>query len=393
MTYHSGRPFLQLPGPTNTPERVLRAMSKATIDHRGPAFRALTPKLLDELRWLFRTEHTVLIHPASGSGAWEAALVNVLSPGDRVLVFRQGFFAEAWAKVARRWGLDVRLEGWDARRGLTADAVLRALEADAERRIAAVLVVHNDTSTGVTSDLERIGTGMRASGHPALLLVDAVSSVAVTELRHDDWGIDVTLTGSQKGVMLPPGLAMLAVGPRALEAHRSAKLPRSYWDWSEQIDFNARGIFPYTPATNLLFGLEEAFAMLHEEGLERVFARHARFARATRAAVEAWGLEPFALDPCEASGALTAVLVPEGHDADTVRAHILERFDMALGTGLGDLAGKLFRIGHLGDLSTLQLMGTLAGVEMGLAGAGVPHRRGGVAAAMDVVMADGGGGT
>jgi len=386
VTYHSGRHFLQLPGPTNTPERVLRAMSKATIDHRGPEFKAMVPRLLDELRALFRTEHTVLIHPASGSGAWEATLVNTLSPGDRVLAFRQGFFAESWAQVARRWGLEVRMEEWNPRVGLTAGAVRAVLDQDGAGEVKAVLVVHNDTSTGVTSDLRAIGATMRESGHPALLLVDAVSSLAVTELRHDDWGVDVTLTGSQKGVMLPPGLAMLAVSPRAMEAHARATLPRSYWDWSDQIAANGKGVFPYTPATNLLFGLEEAFAMLHGEGLENVFARHARYARATRAAVEAWGLEPFALDPCEASGALTSVLVPEGFDADEVRAGILERYDMALGTGLGAFKGRLFRIGHLGDLGVLQLMGAIAGVEMGLAAAGVPHRRGGVDAAMDLIM-------
>ena len=386
MTFHSGRHFLQLPGPTNTPDRVLRAMSKPTIDHRGPEFKALTAQLLAETRWLFRTEGTVIIHPASGSGAWEAAIVNTLSPGDSVLAFRQGFFAETWAKVAGRWGLDVRLESWDPRVGLTAEAITAVLDADTDRAIKAVLVVHNDTSTGVTSDLESIGAAMSASEHPALLMVDAVSSLAVTELRHDEWGIDVTVTGSQKGVMLPPGLALLAVGPRALETHARATLPRSYWDWSEQIDFNERGVFPYTPATNLLFGLEEAFAMLREEGLDIVFARHAHFAEVARAAVEAWGLEPFARNPEEASGALTSVLVPEGHDADAVRAEILKRYDMALGTGLGDFKGKLFRIGHLGDLSTLQLLGTLAGVELGLAAAGVPYERGGVDAAMDVIM-------
>ncbi len=391
MTYHSGRHFLQLPGPTNTPDRVLRATAKPTIDHRGPEFQELTGRLLAGLRWLFRTEHSVLVHPASGSGGWEAALVNTLSPGDRVLAFRQGFFAESWAKVAGRWGLDVQLEPWDPRRGLTAEAVLEVLDADRAHEIKAVLVVHNDTSTGVTSDLERIGAGLRGSGHPALLLVDAVSSLAVTDLRHDEWGLDVTVSGSQKGMMLPPGLAVLAVSERALEANARAALPRSYWDWSDQIDANARGFFPYTPATNLLFGLEEALAMLGEEGLDQVFARHAAFARATRAAVRAWGLEPFAVERAEASGALTSVLVPEGHDADVVRAHILERFDMSLGTGLGDLKGKLFRIGHLGDLSVLTLMGTLAGVEMGLAAAGMPHRKGGVAAAMDVYTNDSGG--
>ena len=390
MTYHSGRHFLQLPGPTNTPDRVLRAMSKATIDHRGPAFKELTARLLGGMQWLFRTEHTVLIHPASGSGAWEAAIVNTLSPGDQVLVFRQGFFAETWAKVASRFGLDVRLEPWDSRRGLTQEAILDALYADIGYEIKAILVVHNETSTGVTTDIETIGRAVRASAHPALLFVDAVSSLAITDLRHDEWGLDVTVSGSQKGMMLPPGLSVLAVSPRAMEAHAGARLPRSYWDWDDQLEFNARGIFPYTPATNLLFGLEEALAMLSEEGLEKVFARHARFAGATQAAVSAWGLEVLALDPSESSHAATAVLVPDGHDADQLRATILEHFDMSLGTGLGDYKGKVFRIGHLGDFNALSLMGTLAGVEMGLNLAEIPYRPGGVVAAMDFITTDSG---
>ena len=389
MTHRSGRHFLQLPGPTNTPERVLRAMAKPTIDHRGPEFQAMTSRLLEGLRRLFRTEQAVFVHPASGSGAWEAALVNTLSPGDRVLVFDQGFFASQWGRVAERFGLLVQREPWDARRGVTAWAVAQALAADLDRSIKAVLVVHNETSTGVTSDVESIGRAMRASGHPAMLFVDAVSSLAVTDLRHDEWGIDVTITGSQKGLMLPPGLSMLAVGERALKARESATLPRSYWKWDDQLDFNARGFFPYTPATNLLYGLEEALLMLRDEGLDAVFARHDRFARATHAAVDAWGLEVFASDRIEASRTATAVLLPEGHDADALRALILDRFDMSLGTGLGDYKGRVFRIGHLGDLNDLTLMGTLAGVEMGLALADMPHARGGVAAAMDVLSDSG----
>jgi alanine-glyoxylate transaminase/serine-glyoxylate transaminase/serine-pyruvate transaminase len=389
VTYKSGRHFLQLPGPTNTPDRVLRATARATIDHRGPEFVELTHRLLDGLRWLMKTEHAAFLYPASGSGGWEAAIVNTLSPGDRVVAFDQGFFAENWVKVAQRFGLDVQVEPWDLRRGLGADAVRAVLDADAEHAIKAVLVVHNDTSTGVTSDLAKIGAAARASGHPALLMVDAVSSLAITDLRHDEWGVDVTVCGSQKGMMLPPGLALIAASPRALEAHGSAKLPRSYWDWSEQLDFNARGFFPYTPATNLMYGLDEALTMLREEGLDAVFARHARFASATRAAVQAWGLELHPADPCEASSALTAVLVPEGHDADALRVTILERFDMSLGTGLGRLKGKVFRIGHLGDLNPLTLVGALAGVEMGLRVAGVPHRAGGVLAAMDALVESG----
>lgn len=390
MTYHSGRHFLQLPGPTNTPDRVLRAMARPTIDHRGPEFQELTHRILAGLQDIFRTEHPVMVYPASGSGMWEAALANTLSPGDRVLVFEQGFFAEKWAAIAERFGLDVDLRPWEMRRGLTAEAVTDALAEDGEGAVRAVLVVHNETSTGVTTDVEAIGRAMRASGHPAMLFVDAVSSLAVTELRHDEWGIDVTLTGSQKGLMLPPGLAMLAVSLGALEASRSAALPRSYWSWDDQMEFNRRGFFPYTPATNLLYGLEEALAMLEEEGLEHVFARHDRFRRATRAAVEAWGLEVFALDPAESSAAATAVLVPDGHDADALRAVILDRFDMSLGTGLGAVKGKVFRIGHLGDLNDLSLLGTLAGVEMGLKLQDIPCERGGVEAAMSVLMHDGG---
>lgn len=385
MTYHSGRHFLQLPGPTNTPERVLRAMSKPTIDHRGPEFQALTHRLIDGMRDVFRTEHTVIIYPASGSGAWEAAIVNTLCPGDRVVGFDQGFFAGKWAQICERFGLDVVRTPWDHRLGVTADAVMEVLDADTERKIRAVLVVHNETSTGVTTDLESIGRAMRASDHPAMLFVDAVSSLAVTDLRHDAWGVDVTLTGSQKGLMLPPGLSMLAVSPRALGASERAELPSSYWRWSDQISSNERGFFPYTPATHLLYGLEEALDMLGEEGLDRVFARHAHFARATRAAVERWGLEAVALKAGESSAAATAVLVPDGVDADGLRATILERFDMALGTGLGALEGRVFRIGHLGDLNALTLAGTLAGVEMGLAAAGVPHESGGVVAAMDIL--------
>jgi alanine-glyoxylate transaminase/serine-glyoxylate transaminase/serine-pyruvate transaminase len=389
VTHHAGRHFLQLPGPTNTPERVLRAMSRPTIDHRGPEFAEMTRRILSGVRDVFRTQHDVFVYPASGSGAWEATVANTLSAGDRVLVFEQGFFAQGWATVARRFGVDVRMEPWDPRRGLTAEAVVGALAED--DAVRAVIVVHNETSTGVTTDVASIGSAMRASGHPALLFVDAVSSLAATDLRHDEWGIDVTISGSQKGLMLPPGLSLVAAGPRAMEAHAGATLPRSYWDWSAQKASNERGVFPYTPATNLLFGLEEALAMLAEEGLDAVFARHDRFARATRAAVEAWGLEVFALDPGESSRAATAVLVPEGHDADALRAVILDRFDMSLGTGLGDFRGRLFRIGHLGDLNALMLMGTLAGVEMGLRLASVPHEPAGVSAAMDVLTSTAGG--
>jgi len=388
LTYQSGRHFLQLPGPTNTPERVLRAMSRPTIDHRGPEFEALTHRLLDDTRWIFGTRHDVFIYPASGSGAWESAIVNTLSAGDAVVAFEQGFFAQNWVKVARRFRLDVRLQPWDGRMGLTPEAVTDLLDADPGHEIKAILVVHNETSTGVTTNIEAIGDAMRATGHPAMLFVDAVSSLAVTDLQHDAWGLDVTVSGSQKGLTLPPGLSLLAVGPRAMEAHDSATLPRSYWDWDDQLAYNKKGAFPYTPATHLLYGLEEAFSMLREEGLGAVFARHALFGRATRAAVEGWGLEVVPTNPTEASDAATAVLVPDGHDADALRVLILDRFDMSLGTGLGEWKGRVFRIGHLGDLNALTLMGALAGVEMGLGLAGIPHEPGGVAAAMAVLRED-----
>ncbi len=386
LTYQSGRHFLQLPGPTNTPARVLQAMAKATIDHRGPEFADLTARLLEGLRYLFKTKHDVFMYPASGSGAWEAAIANTLSPGDRVLLFEQGFFAQTWAKVASRFGIDVVNVEWNPRIGVRPEAVIRQLEQDAT--IKAVCIVHNETSTGVTTDIESIGRAMRDSGHPAMLFVDAVSSLAVTDLQHDAWSIDVTVSGSQKGMMLPPGLAVLAVGPRAMEAHEGAMLPRSYWDWDDQKRFNERGFFPYTPATNLMFGLEEALAMLAEEGLENVFARHALFGRVTRAAVEGWGLDVVSQNESEASQAATAVLVPKGHDADAVRALILDRFDMSLGTGLDPFRGQVFRVGHIGDLGPLQLIGTLAGVEMGLQLSGVISKAEGVDAAMEALIKD-----
>ncbi len=379
----AGRHFLQIPGPTNVPDRVLRAIDRPTIDHRGPEFQALGREVLAGIQRIFRTRHPVVIYPASGTGAWEAALANTLSPGDRVLMAETGHFATLWSRLARRLALDVDLIPGDWRHGVDAAAIGARLAADKAKAIKAVCVVHNETSTGVTSRIAPVRRAIDDAGHPALLMVDTISSLASIDYRHDEWGVDVTVGGSQKGLMLPPGLSFNALSDKALAAARSAKLPRSYWDWSEMLAANANGWFPYTPATNLLYGLREAIAMLEEEGLEQVFARHDRHAEATRRAVRAWGLEVLCQDPEEYSSSLTAVVMPAGHDADRFRDLVLERFDMSLGMGLAKLSGKIFRIGHLGDLNDLTLSGTLAGVEMGLALAGVPHRKAGVQAALD----------
>jgi alanine-glyoxylate transaminase/serine-glyoxylate transaminase/serine-pyruvate transaminase len=379
----AGRHFLQIPGPTNVPDRVLRAIDRPTIDHRGPEFQALGEDVLAGIRRIFRTRHPVVIYPASGTGAWEAALVNVLSPGDKVLMYESGHFAALWRKLAGRLGLEVELIPGDWRRGAEAPAIHERLVADKGHSIKAVCVVHNETSTGATTRVPLVRKAMDDARHPALLLVDTISSLASIDYRHDEWGVDVTVGGSQKGLMLPPGLSFNALSDKALEAQKTARLPRSYWDWGEMLAPNAKGFFPYTPATNLLYGLREAIAMLEEEGLANVFARHDRHAEATRRAAAAWGLEVLCAVPEEYSSSLTALMMPAGHDADRLRDAILERFDMSLGMGLGRLAGKVFRIGHLGDLNDLTLMGTLAGVEMGLAIAGVPHRKGGAQAAMD----------
>jgi alanine-glyoxylate transaminase/serine-glyoxylate transaminase/serine-pyruvate transaminase len=378
----TGRHFLQIPGPTNTPERVLRAMAQPTIDHRSAEFAALGRTVLDGLQRVFQTSGPVVVFPASGTGAWEASLVNTLSPGDAVLAFEIGEFARGWAEVARRLGLDVEVIPGTWRRGVDPDALEGRLRRDEGQRIRAVLVVHNETSTGVTSRLPEIRRAMNRAGHPALLLVDAVSSLGSIDLRHDEWGIDVTLAGSQKGLMLPPGLAFNAVSRKALDASRAARLPRSFFAWEPMLAANASGFFPYTPATNLLFGLREALAMLEEEGLANVFARHRRLADAARAAVQAWTLDIACELAEERSSTLTAVMMPEGHDADRFRSIVLERFNLSLGAGLGRFKARAFRIGHLGDFNDLMLMGTLAGVEMGLVLAGVPIRRGGVEAAM-----------
>ena len=386
MSHRSGRHFLQIPGPTNVPDRVLRAIDGPTIDHRGPEFATLGLDVLDGLRGVFKTGGPVVVYPSSGTGAWEAALVNTLSPGDRVLAFETGHFATLWRAMAERLGLEVRWVEGDWRRGVEPERVREELEADPS--VAAVMVVHNETSTGVTSRVPEVRAAIDAAGHDALLLVDVISSLGSIDYRHEDWGVDVTVGGSQKGLMLPAGLGFNAVSPKALAAAEQARLPRSYWDWRPIVEANATGFWPYTSATNLLYGLREALAMLREEGLEAVFARHARHAAATRAAVEAWGLEVLALDPREQSPVLTGVVVPEEIDADEVRRVILDRFDMSLGAGLGKLKSRIFRIGHLGDFNDLMLAGTLCGVEMGLRLSGVAIEPG-VPAALELLEREG----
>ena len=382
----SGRHFLQIPGPTNVPDRVLRAIDHPTIDHRGPEFARLALAILAGLKTVFQTDGPVIIYPASGTGAWEAALVNTLSPGDRVLMFETGHFATLWRKMAGNLSLEVEFVAGDWRSGVDPAAVEAQLAADREHRFKAVMVVHNETSTGVTSRIAAIRQAIDRARHPALFMVDTISSLASMDYRHAEWGVDVTVAGSQKGLMLPPGLSFNAISDKALAASRSARLPRSYWGWDEILASNRAGYFPYTPPTNLLYGLHEAIAMLLEEGLQAVFARHHRHGEATRRAVRAWGLEIVCRNPAEYSDSLTAILLPEGHDADALRRHVLDRFDMSLGTGLGRLAGRVFRIGHLGFFNDLTLCGALCGVEMGLAERGVPHRPGGIKAALDCLQ-------
>jgi alanine-glyoxylate transaminase/serine-glyoxylate transaminase/serine-pyruvate transaminase len=388
MNYPSGRHFLQIPGPTNVPDRVLRAMAQPTIDHRGQDFGVLGRELLAELKPIFKTRNPVIIYPASGTGAWEAALVNTLSPGDHVLMCETGWFASLWREMAVKLGLTPELLPTDWRHGADPAAIEERLEQDRAHSIKAVCVVHNETSTGVVSRIGEVRKAIDRARHPALLLVDTISSLASIDFRMDEWGVDVTVAGSQKGLMLPPGLSFNAVSTRALAASKSAKLPRSFWSWDEMLAANKNGYFPYTPATNLLYGLREALQMLNAEGIENVFARHTRHAEATRRAVTAWGLEVLCANPAEYSGSLTAVIMPEGQSADRLRKVILDAFDMSLGTGLGRLADKVFRIGHLGHFNDLTLAGTLCGVEMGLALAGVPHRRGGAQAALDFLSAE-----
>jgi len=380
---HSGRHFLQIPGPTNVPDRVLRAMNRPVIDHRGTEFAKLAGDVLESLRTLFHTSGPVVMYPASGTGAWEAAIVNTLSPGDRVLMFETGHFSQLWRQLAEKFGIKVEYVPGTWRRGADPAEIEARLGSDPQHTFKAVMVVHNETSTGVTSRISEIRRAMNLVGHPALLIVDTISSLACVDYRHEQWEVDVTVAGSQKGLMLPPGLSFNAISEKALSASKAAKLSRSYWDWKEMLAPNRTGFFPFTPATNLIYGLREALTMLQEEGLSNVFDRHHRHAEATRVAVQAWGLEVVCEEPQEYSNSLTAALVPEGHDADRLRNIILEKFDMSLGAGLSKLAGKVFRIGHLGSFNDLMLAGTLSGIEMGLRLAGVPHNDGGVTAALD----------
>ena len=395
LDFHpSGRHFLQIPGPSPVPDRILRAMSLPTIDHRGPEFGALGRQVLADIRKVFKTRHPVVIYPSSGTGAWEAALVNTLSPGDRVLMVETGHFASLWARMAAKLGLETDILAWQGadehfpqapnwRRGVPADLVEQRLREDRERRIRAVCVVHNETSTGVTSDIAAVRRAIDAAGHPALLMVDTISGLASADYRHDEWGVDVTVSGSQKGLMLPPGMGFNALSPRALEASKTATLPRSFWGWDEIVAMNADGYWPYTPNTNLLYGLHESLDMLLGEGLDQVFARHARWGEGVRAAVRAWGLAIQCADPAVYSPVLTGVITPPGVDADALRRLIHERFDLSLGTGLGKVKGRMFRIGHLGDCNDLTLLATLAGCEMGFKLAGVRLAGSGVQAAMD----------
>ena len=381
----TGRHFLQIPGPTNCPLPVLEAIARPTIDHRGPEFKRLAGAVLEGIRPIFGTREPVVIFPASGTGAWEAALVNTLSPGDHILMFETGWFASLWRKLAERLGLKAEILPGDWRGGVDAAAIEARLRADRNHVIKAVCVVHNETSTGVASDIPALRKAIDAAGHPALMMVDTISSLASIEYDHDGWGVDVTVAGSQKGLMLPPGLSFNAVSPKARAASATARLPRAFWDWEDMIAANASNVFPYTPATNMLQGLKVAIELLQAEGMDNVFARHERAARATRAAVAHWGFETQCADPARHSASLTAVRLPEAHSADGLRETILERANMSLGNGLGQLADRVFRIGHLGDFNDASVTGTIAGVELGLKQAGIPHRGGGVEAALGIL--------
>jgi alanine-glyoxylate transaminase/serine-glyoxylate transaminase/serine-pyruvate transaminase len=383
MSFQSGRHFLQIPGPTNVPDGILRAMSRPTIDHRGPEFAHLSLEVLEGIKRVFQTSGPVIIYPSSGTGAWEASLVNTLSPGDKILMFETGHFSTLWQNIAVRFGLEVDFVPGDWRHGVDPATVEKKLTEDHHHDIKAVAVVHNETSTGVTSRVPEIRKAIDRAKHTALLMVDTISSLACIDYRHEEWGVDVTVGCSQKGLMLPPGLGFNAVSEKAIDASKSAKLPKSYWDWSGILKTNKAGLFPSTPATNLLYGLHEAIQILEEEGLQNVFARHDRHAEATRRAVQTWGLEILCADPNEYSSSLTAVMMPEGYSADALRKVILENFNMSLGSGLGKVADKIFRIGHLGNFNDLMLVGTLSGVEMGLSLAGIPSSRGGVTIAVE----------
>ena len=381
--YMPGKHFLQLPGPSNVPDRILRAMDYPTIDHRGPDFTELTYECLNGMKTIFKTNSDVIIFPASGTGAWEAALVNTVNEDDLVLMVETGHFASLWNKMALKLGIKTEFLETDWRRGVEPEKLFDRLKKDIDKKIKAVCVVHNETSTGSISRIKEVREAINSANHNALLMVDSISGLASLEYKHDEWGVDVTVSGSQKGLMLPPGLSFNAISEKALLASNENSMKRSYWDWKEQIQSNKQGSFPYTPATNLLYGLKEAIDMLHEEGLENVFKRHDRHAQATRVAVQAWGLEVLCQEEKDYSSVLTAVKLPEGHNADGLRKIILEEFNMSLGNGLSKLAGKVFRIGHLGDFNDLMLMGTLTGVEMGLSLAGVPHQKGGASRASE----------
>ena len=382
-TIRPGRHFLQIPGPTNVPDRVLRAMDYPTIDHRGPDFAELGLRVLDRIKLIFKTSEPVIIFPASGTGAWEAAMVNTLSAGDKILMFETGHFSTLWYDIAHKFKLEIDFVKGDWRTGVDPNIVEQKLKEDTEKKIKAVCAVHNETSTGVTSRIGEIRKAMDNADHPALLFVDTISSLGSIDYRHEEWKVDVTVGGSQKGLLLPPGLSFNAISSKALVAYKNSDLPKSYWDWEPMIENNKKGYFPYTPATNLLYGLDEAINILTEEGLENVFKRHIRFAEATRIAVNAWGLEILCKNPNEFSSSLTAVLVPEGHDADSLRKIILDDYNMSLGTGLAKVAGKVFRIGHLGDFNELMLAGTLSGVEMGLMKSKIPYQKGGILKALE----------
>ena len=382
-SFKAGRHFLQIPGPTNVPDRVLRAMDRAVVDHRGPEFGEISKRVLEKLKTVFKTSQPVIMFPGSGTGAWEAAIVNTLNVGDKVLFFETGEFSIRWKEQAEKLKLDVDMVPGDWRYGVDPNVVAQKLSEDKDKKIKAVFVLHNETSAGIANDIAGIRKAIDSVNHPALFMVDTISSLGSMDYRHDEWKVDVTVGGSQKGLLLPPGLSFNAVSAKALEANKNAKMAKHYWDWKAMIDANKTGYYPYTPATTLIYGLEEALDMLAEEGLDNVFARHAKLAEATRLTVQAWGLEILCKNPKEYSNTLTTVLLPEGHDADNLRKIILDEYDMSLGASFNKVKGKVFRIGHLGDLNELMLMGVLAGVEMGLKKAKIPYKAGGIMAAID----------